>query len=162
MALGVDPGGGIRGVVRGARPFLQLGVVARRHRESRLRGQLPEQRLRQRRAFHRIGAGRDLVEKDKGVLRGVFEDPDEVANVRREGREAHRDGLLVADVDQDLVEDGKRRLVRRRPQAALVQDGGETQRLQRDGLAARVGSADYECSEGAELEVDGDGRPPVE
>ncbi len=93
---------------------------------------------------------------------GLRPPADEVANVRREGREAHRDGLLVADVDQDLVEDGKRRLVRRWPQAALVQDGGETQRLQCDGLAARVGSADYERSEGAELEVDGNGRLSVE
>ncbi len=82
--------------------------------------------------------------------------------MRREGREAHRDRLLVADVDEDLVEDGQRRLVRRRAQAALVEDGREPERLQGHGLAAGVRPADHERAQRAELEVDRDRRGPVE
>ena len=37
-----------------------------------------------------------------------------------ERREAHRDGLLVADVREHGVEDGKRGLVGGRPEPALV------------------------------------------
>ena len=82
--------------------------------------------------------------------------------MRRERREAHRDRLLVADVDEDLVEDGQGGRVRRRPQAALVQDGGEPERLQGDGLAAGVRPADHERAEAAEVEVDRHCRRPVE
>ena len=80
----------------------------------------------------------------------------------RERREAHRDRLLVADVGQDLVEDRERRLVRRRPKAALVQHGGEAECLQRDGLPARVRAADDERAQRAELEIDRHGGRAVE
>ena len=71
-----------------------------------------------------------------------------------ERREAHRDRLLVADVGEDGVEDGKRGLVGGRPEPALVQQRREAERLQRDGLAARVRARDDERPQVAELEVD--------
>ena len=71
-----------------------------------------------------------------------------------ERREAHRDGLFVADVGQDGVEDGERGLVGGRPEPALMQQRREAERLQRDGLAAGVRPRDDERPEVVELEVD--------
>ena len=121
-----------------------------------------EQCLGERRTLDGIGAGGDLVEEHERVRGRALEDPDQVPQVRGEGREAHRDRLLVADVDEDLVEDGQRRLVRRWPQTALVERGGEPEGLQRHGLAARVRPADHERAQAAELEVDRHGGGAVE
>ncbi len=82
--------------------------------------------------------------------------------MRREGRKAHRDRLLVADIDEDLVEDRQRGLVGGRPKPALMQDCGESERLQRHRLAAGVRAADHERAEGAELEVDRNGGARLE
>ena len=79
-----------------------------------------------------------------------------------EGREAHLDRLLVADVGEHLVEDRQRRLRRRRAQARLVEQRGEAERLQRDRLAAGVRPADHERPQRAEVEVDRHGRRRVE
>ncbi len=136
--------------------------MARRHGEPRLGREAVEQRLGERRTLDGIGAGGDLVEEHERLGGRPLEDPDQVPQVGGEGREAHRDRLLVADVDEDLVEDGQRRLVRRWPQAALVERGGEPERLQRHGLAARVRPADHERPQAAELEVDRDGGGPLE
>ena len=161
VALGVDAGGGVRRAVGGARPLLQLGEVARRHGQPRLRGEAA--RAAPRRAPRpRPGSvpAASSSRRTSDSLGRPLEDPDEVAHVRGEGREAHRDRLLVADVDEDLVEDRQRRLVGGRPQPALVERRGEAERLQGDGLAARVRPADHERPQRAELEVDRDGRCP--
>ncbi len=82
--------------------------------------------------------------------------------MRGERRQAHRDRLLVADVDEDRVEDGQRRLVGGRAQAALVESRSEPERLQGHGLAARVRAADHERPERSELEIDRDRRASVQ
>ena len=69
-------------------------------------------------------------------------------DVAGEGREAHLDRLPVADVGEHLVEDGQRGRLGRRPQARLVQQRGEAERLQRDRLAARVRPADRRARAG--------------
>ena len=89
----------------GARPLLQLGVVTRRDGETGLRREPGEQRLRESRALDGVGPGRDLVEQDERAVGGRLEDLQQVAHVGGEGREAHLDRLLVADVHEHLVED---------------------------------------------------------
>ena len=110
--------------------------------------------LGERRALERIGARSDLVEQDERHGGRGLEDRDEVSHVPREGREAHRDRLLVADVGEHPVEDGQLDVVGGQAQAALVERRDETERLQRDGLAARVRPADHDGARLAEVEVD--------
>ena len=64
--------------------------------------------------------------------------------------------------DEDLVEHRQGHFVGRRANAALVKHCRQAERLQRHGLATRVRAADHECSETAELQVDGHGGCPVE
>ena len=82
--------------------------------------------------------------------------------MRGEGRQAHLDRLLVADVGEEPVEDGQGGRCGRRAQARLVEQRRQAERLQRDGLAARVRPADHERAQSAEVEVDRYGSGRVE
>ncbi len=121
--------------------------------------ELAEQCAGERRALDRVGAGGDLVEQHERPRRRRLEDVHEIAEVSREGRERRRDGLLVADVGQHVGEDRQTRALGRDVQAALVQQRAQPERLQRDRLAARVGSAEHEHPDAREREIDRhDGR----
>ena len=128
--------------------------MARRDREPRLAGEPREERLREPGALDGIRSGGDLVEQHERAVGRALEDRDEVPDVAREGREAHRDRLLVADVCEHLVEDGQLDLVRGRPQPALVEHRRQAERLQGDGLAAGVRAGDHDRAQVVELEVD--------
>ena len=154
LGLGVEAGRGVRGAGGRRRPLLELRVVARRDGEPGLARKSCEQRLCERRPLDRIGAGGDLVEQDERAVSCALEDRNEVPDVAGERREAHGDRLLVADIGEDGVEDGERDLVGGRSEPALVQQGGQAERLQRDGLAAGVRARDHERPEIAEREVD--------
>ena len=154
VGLDVEPGRGVLDVGRCGRPLLQLGVVARCHGEPRLPCEALEQRLGKGGTLDGIGSRCDLVEEDERAVCRRGEDPGERAQVTREGREAHRDRLLVADVDEDVVEDRQRRLVGRWAQTALVERRGEPERLQRDRLPARVRARDDHGAELSEVELD--------
>ena len=162
VRVGVEPRGRVRDAVRRARPLLQLGVVRRHDRQARLLGEPRQECLRQRGALDRVRAGGHLVEQDERPLPGRAQDLDEVGDVAGEGREAHLDRLPVADVREHLVEDRQRGRVRRRAQPGLVQQRGEAERLQGDGLAAGVRAADHERAQAAEVEVDRHGGLGVE
>ena len=69
----------------------------------------------------------------------------EVLHVRGESGQRLLDGLLIADVREDPVEQGERRALRRRDlHPELVHEGEEADGLQADGLAARVRPRDDE------------------
>ena len=156
--VGVEPDRGVLGAVVARRPLLELGVVGGHERLRAARLQRLEQRLRERGALDRIGAGRDLVEQHERARARDRDDRGDRAQVARERREAARDRLLVADVGEDLREHGQPRRARGRSQPALVQRGGEPERLQRDGLAAGVRARDDERAHARERQVDRDGR----
>ena len=80
-----------RGVARRGglvRVDLDLGVVRGRRHEGARADEVVEQRLRERRALRRVGAGAELVEQHEGPGAGVLDDPDDRAQVARERREA--------------------------------------------------------------------------
>ena len=60
-------------------------------------------------AFFGIGGGAEFVEQDQRVGGGGAGDEVDVGDVGGEGREILLDGLIVADVGEDRVEDGVRR-----------------------------------------------------
>ena len=72
----------------------------------------------------------------------------------RERGQAPLDRLIVTDVDQDVVEHGQVRCRRRWLDPALVDQSEDSQRLERNGLAARVGSADHQRTEPGQRQVD--------
>ncbi len=82
--------------------------------------------------------------------------------MRREARQAHSNRLLIADLDENVVEDRQLRLDRGGAKPRLVEDHREPDRLQRDGLAARVRPADHDRTEPVELEIDRHGRCRIE
>ena len=95
-----------RGVARpgrGVRVGLELGVVGRGRHDRAGPDEMVEQRLRQRRALGRVGAGAELVEQDQRVRAGRLDDRGDAAQVARERRERLRHRLLVADVGEDVA-----------------------------------------------------------
>ena len=152
--LRVEADGAVERARRRARPLLDLGVVGRRDRQRGALRELVEQGARERRALDRVRARRDLVEQHEGRRRRGGEDLHEVAQMPGERRERRGDRLLVADVGEHVAEDGQSRALGRHVQAALVQQGAQSERLQGDGLAARVGAAEHEHAHAGERHVD--------
>ncbi len=159
---GVEPDRRVLGALVACRPLLELGVVGRHERLCATRLQRLEQRLRERRALDRVGARRDLVEQHERARPGDRDDRGDRPQVARERREAARDRLLVADVREDLLEHGQPRRASGWSQPALVERGCEPERLQRDGLAARVRARHDERAHARERQVDRDRRPRLE
>ena len=162
MRLGVDARSRVRGSLGRARPLLQLRVVRSDDGQPRLARELREHGLRERGAFGGVGPRRELVYEHERAPGRRPQDRDDVRDVRRERREAHRDRLLIADVGEQAVEHGQHRTRRGRPQPRLMQERRDTERLQGDGLPAGVRAADDERAQVAEVEVDRHGRRRVE
>ncbi len=160
--LGVEADGAVERAGRRARPLLDLGVVRRRDRQRRALRELVEQGSRERRALDRIGAGGDLVEQHERPRRRRLEHVDEVAEMARERRERGGDRLLVADVREHVGEDGHARPLGRHVQTALVEQGQEPERLERNRLAAGVGAAEHEHAHARERQIDGHDSRRVE
>jgi hypothetical protein len=98
-----------------------------------------EECLREGRALRRIRARAELVEQHECPWPGRRDDPDDRPQVPREGRERLRDRLLVADVGEHVPPDREPAAGRRgHVQARLVHEAEQSERAQRDGLAAGV------------------------
>ena len=106
VRLGIERRRRVRHAVGGARPLLQLGVVRGHDRQPSLACKPRDERLRERRALDRVGAGDDLVQQDERPVGGRVEDRHERADVAGERREAHLDRLRVADVCEHASKTG--------------------------------------------------------
>ena len=100
----------------------------------------------QRRAFFGIGGRAQLVEQHQRMRGGVVRDEIDVGDVRGKRRQVLLDGLVVADVGEDGVEDGQLGAVGRNRNARLRHQRQQADGLQRDRLAAGVGAADDELA----------------
>ncbi len=140
-----------RGVLHAGRAVgvgFQLGVVGRGDRRRAARPQEIEDGARQRRAFHRVGAGAQLVQQHQVAALHRIHDAHDIGHVRREGGQALLDALLVADVGPDLADEANLRAgVGRDVQAGQRHQRQQSDRLQGDRLAAGVGSGDHELGE---------------
>ena len=149
-----------RGIARRGhvvRVCLELGVVRRRRDEGAGSDEVVEERLRQRGSFRRVGARAQLVEQDQAVRPGRLDDAHDRAHVARERRERLGDRLLVADVGEDVAEDGQPTAFGRRDvETGLMHQGEQAEGAQCDGLAAGVRAGDDERRVAvAEPQVDG-------
>ena len=106
-------------------------------------------------AFFGIGGRAEFVEQDQRLRSGGAGDEIDVGDVRGECREILLDRLVVADVGEDGVEDGKLGAVRGHRHSRLRHQREQADGLQRDGLAAGIGSGDDELAALA-FEFDGD------
>ena len=94
-----------------------------------------------RRALCRVGTGAELVEEDETVSVADLEDLHNILCMRREGGKRLLDGLLVADVGEDLLVDvDGAAVVGGDMQTALGHEREQADGLERDGLAAGVGA----------------------
>ena len=110
--------------------------------------ELVEDRPAQRGPFGRVGARAQLVEQDERLRGRPGQDLADPPDVRREGRERLLEALLVADVGEDVVEDGElRALGGRDVQAGLGHDREQADGLQGDRLAAGVRPGDDQDAE---------------
>ena len=110
----------------------------------------------QRRALGRVGAGAQFVQQHQTVGVGLVEDVGDPRDVRAERAERLFQALLVADVGEDLVEDGHvAALAGGDVHAALGHQAEQSRCLEADGFAAGVRPGDDEQVE-AEAEADVD------
>ena len=126
---------------------LELAVVGRGDDHAVEVEQLLEQRAGERRALGRVGAGAEFVQQDEGLRAGGLDDPHDVGHVRGEGGERLLDRLLIADVGEDVVEDGDARAgLGGHGQSSLGHQAEQSDGLERDRLAAGVGSGDQDAA----------------
>ena len=109
-----------RGVSDSVRRFgikLQPVVVRRCDRQGADFPEFFQNRARQRRAFARLRAAADFVQKDQGTRRSGFEHRLDREHMRGKGAEMIRDRLLVADIGENVVEERQVSLLRREPES---------------------------------------------
>ena len=159
--LQVELDGGIADAGRRVGVHLELRVVGRRRDEGARAQEVVEERLGQRGALGGVGAGAQLVEQDERVRTGGLRDPDDRAEVPGERRERLRHGLLVADVGEDVPEDGQPAArVGRHVEPRLVHEREKAERAKGDRLPARVRPGHEERLEiRPQLHVDRNDRP---
>ena len=135
--------GGVDDALRLVRETFQFGVVRGDEGRDAASEQGRQDGARQRGALLRIGASPQFVEDDQRTRVGMLEDADDVGDVAAEGAERLLDGLLVADVSIDRLEEAEfRAAFRGDAQSALRHQRQQADGLQRDRLAACVGSGD--------------------
>ena len=108
---------------------LELGVVGRPHDQRAGADEMVEQRLRERGALGRIGAGPKLVEQHQRAFTGLVDDARDGAQVAAERGQRLGYRLLVADVGEDVAKHGHRAAgCHRHVQARLVHQHQESDR----------------------------------
>ena len=150
--------GGVLHPIPGQGEGLDLAVVSGGHGPAALGLEPLQDGLGESRALQGVRARAQLVKKDQRVLVRLLDDGHQVGHMGAEGGQALLDGLLVADVRKDLIEDGYLApFLRRQEQAAHGHEGKETHGLQCHRLAAGIGAGD---DEGVEVlpEPQGDGH----
>ena len=99
----------------------------------------------QRRTLGRVGSGAELIKQHKAVFVADLKNLYNILCMRRERGKRLLDGLLVADVSENLLVDVDRAaVVGRDMQAAFGHEREKADGLERDGLAAGVGAGDDE------------------
>jgi hypothetical protein len=111
----------------------------------------------ERAAFLGVGGAAEFVEEDERFVGDTAEHEGDLADVGGEAGEGFGDGLVVADVGEDLIEDGEFGGYGGDGDAGLGHEGEEAGGFHGDGFAAGVGACDEECACGAvDGERDGD------
>ena len=143
---------------------LELWIVRGGQRGHTALDQVREQRPGQCSALDRVGARSQLVQEHQRAIVDPLQNVDDVAHMRRKGRERLLDALLVADVGADVLKHGQpRALCHGKVQSALGHQGHEADRLERDGLAAGVGPGDdNDKALFVQVDVDWDDGPRIE
>ncbi len=90
---------------RGVGVHFKFGVVRGGERGHALIEQIRKDGAGDGRAFGRVGAGAEFVEDDERARVGLLQNFDDVGDVRRKSGQALLDGLFVADVGVDAVEE---------------------------------------------------------
>ena len=142
------------------REFFQLGVVRRRRHARPAAAQRFQNRPRQRRALHRVGARTQLVDQNQAARIGLPQDGFDVRHVRRKRGQRLLDRLLVADVGEHMVEHRQFALLaRRNHQPARGHQRQQADGFQRDGFAAGVRAGNHQRVERcAQFQRDGHRR----
>ena len=154
---GVELGGGVDDAVGGVGEDLELAVVGGGDDHAVEVEQFLEQGAGEGGALGGVGAGAELVEQDEGARSGGLDDADDVGHVGGEGGEGLFDRLFVADVGEDVVEDGDAGAgLGGDWQSGLGHEAEQSDGLEGDGLAAGVGSGDEDAA-GVGGECGGDG-----
>ena len=125
--------------------ILDIGVVGRDHAVTPPAEQTLEDRLGDGPADDRLGSRPELVDQHQRAARSARQHVLHVQQVRRIGRQVVVDRLLVADVDENALEDRQfRDLGDRNRKPALEHVLHDARGFQADRLAAGVGSRDDE------------------
>jgi len=125
----------------GSSEVLECAQVRRRDRHGPAARKILEDGAAQCRSFDRIRARAKLVDQHERARGGMSQYVAEVLHVCAERRQAGRDGLLIADIGEDLVVEGDAAIRsdwRRETRADHRRE--EADGFEQHGLPARVGT----------------------
>ena len=133
---------------------LELAVVGAREDRRPPVGHRGEDRLGERRALRRVGARADLVEENQSSVLKLSKGLRDIPDMPAEGGERLFKALFVADVGPDAGEGGEPNVEGGREEPALDHEDDQSDRLDRDRLAAGVGTGDEHRRAPAHLDVE--------
>ncbi len=140
-ALGVELDGGVFEELRFVGVVFQRTMMGGHHRRCPDPLDLIENGHRQCGAFLGVGAGAELVEEHQTPPARVIENVGDGRHVTGERGKRLFEGLLVADIRENIVEERERAsFIGRDLHAELVHEGEEAGGLQRNGLTPGVGA----------------------
>ena len=146
--LHIELDGSVLHALGGQCECLQFAVMRRRQRPHTDVQQALQNRLRQRRALGRVSARAQFVEQHQIIRRHLVHDGHNRRHMPGEGGQALLDGLLVANIGEHLLKYRQfRPQIRRDLQARLRHQRQQTDRFQRNRLAARVRAGDNQRRE---------------
>jgi len=137
---------------------LQLGVVGGDKSQTAALADVLEQRPRQSRALSGVGPCAELIQQDQRALVHLFQEGDDVRQMRREGGQALLDGLFITDINKHGFEKGERGpRICRDVHSRLRHQQEQSSGLERDRFAAGVGTREnQDVRFGIEHDIHGD------
>ena len=124
---------------------LQLRIMRRRCNARPLAAQCLQNGHGERGALDRVRPRAELIQQDQAGCIGLFKDFDNIRHMGGKRREGLLDALFIADIRQHMVENRNLAVVRHgQQQAAHRHQRQQTNRFQRNGLAAGIRTGDHQ------------------
>ena len=126
------------------RKYLQIAEMRGGNRHCGFREEMQQYRPRQCRAFGGVGAGAEFIQQYHAFIRRLVNNAADIGDMPAEGGERLFNTLLIADIDENTVEDRNQALFRgRNGNAGQRHQAEQADGFQCDGFATGIGAGNH-------------------